>query len=384
MVSLIAASFSTKVWHLIVTQGLLYGIGFLVLYYVLLSMLNEWFVARRGLAYGLMFAAAGVSGTGLPFLTEVCLEKFGYSNTLRGTAVAILVLVGPTLPFCRGRLPAADYPKVSKIDFKNILRNPIFYVFSLSNLFQGLAFYLPGIYLAIYANSMHISSIKSVLLLCLLNLSTVVGQIGLGWLSDCANIFVLLTGSALLSAIFGFFLWFFASSFGYLAFFAICFGLFAGGYTVLTTRFCSACVSDPPTVLWLYGIFAFGRGIGNVVAGPLSGEILNFIDRKMGNTHDPMSLRYLIVFVSVCMLLSSLGGLGYIWRDRALGLDSTIVGQQSMIELLGSTQMKSNSAQGYSKPSHGYSMPKRGHSTRLLYSKSEISRPLTWQETSAR
>jgi len=52
--ALIAASFATQAWHIILTQGLLYGLGFLLLYYPLLSLLNEWFVDNRGLAYGLL------------------------------------------------------------------------------------------------------------------------------------------------------------------------------------------------------------------------------------------------------------------------------------------------------------------------------------------
>lgn len=54
IVALLSSSFATKLWHLIVTQGLLYGIGIVIIYYPMLSMLNEWFVKRRGLAYGLM------------------------------------------------------------------------------------------------------------------------------------------------------------------------------------------------------------------------------------------------------------------------------------------------------------------------------------------
>jgi hypothetical protein len=46
--SLVARSFSTQLWHLNVSQGFLFGVGILVLYYQLLSMLNEWFVEKEG------------------------------------------------------------------------------------------------------------------------------------------------------------------------------------------------------------------------------------------------------------------------------------------------------------------------------------------------
>jgi MFS family permease len=54
VVALLASSFATKLWHLMFTQGFLYGVGIVLLYYPVLSLLNEWFIKRRGLAYGIM------------------------------------------------------------------------------------------------------------------------------------------------------------------------------------------------------------------------------------------------------------------------------------------------------------------------------------------
>jgi hypothetical protein len=54
MSSLLATSFATQVWHLLVFQGIIYGLGFLLMYYPMLSMLNEWFIVRRGFAYGIL------------------------------------------------------------------------------------------------------------------------------------------------------------------------------------------------------------------------------------------------------------------------------------------------------------------------------------------
>jgi len=54
ILALVGSSFATEVWHLMITQGFLYGFGFLTIYYPLLNMLNEWFIQRRGLAYGIL------------------------------------------------------------------------------------------------------------------------------------------------------------------------------------------------------------------------------------------------------------------------------------------------------------------------------------------
>jgi hypothetical protein len=55
-ISLVAASFSNSVWHLTLTQGILYGIGGSLLYYPTLLFLDEWFVQRKGFAFGIMWA----------------------------------------------------------------------------------------------------------------------------------------------------------------------------------------------------------------------------------------------------------------------------------------------------------------------------------------
>jgi hypothetical protein len=52
----LGASFATNVPSLIATQGVLYGLGFLILYYPILSMANEWFIKRKGLAFDIIYS----------------------------------------------------------------------------------------------------------------------------------------------------------------------------------------------------------------------------------------------------------------------------------------------------------------------------------------
>jgi hypothetical protein len=54
---LIAASFVSTVEHLILTQGVIYGIGGCIIYYPTLLFIDEWFIQRKGLAYGVMWAS---------------------------------------------------------------------------------------------------------------------------------------------------------------------------------------------------------------------------------------------------------------------------------------------------------------------------------------
>ena len=74
--SLVASSFATRVWHLIFTQGVLYAIGGSMLYTPTIIFLDEWFIARKGLAFGVMWA-----GTGNDNPSEV--QRFSNYNRLQ-------------------------------------------------------------------------------------------------------------------------------------------------------------------------------------------------------------------------------------------------------------------------------------------------------------
>jgi MFS family permease len=59
-VGLVASSFSQSVWQLILTQGVLYAIGGSLIYNPVLVLLDEWFVRRKGMAYGIMWVSLSV------------------------------------------------------------------------------------------------------------------------------------------------------------------------------------------------------------------------------------------------------------------------------------------------------------------------------------
>ena len=55
---LIAGSFATEVNHLILTQGAIYAFGGCIIYYPTLLFIDEWFIRRKGLAYGIMWVCS--------------------------------------------------------------------------------------------------------------------------------------------------------------------------------------------------------------------------------------------------------------------------------------------------------------------------------------
>lgn len=88
--ALIGASFSNSTGALLVTQGVLYGLGGLTLYFPAMYIIDEWFVARKGLAYGVVWTGTGTSGAIVPFLVQWLLDSYGFRTTLRiWTVIAV-------------------------------------------------------------------------------------------------------------------------------------------------------------------------------------------------------------------------------------------------------------------------------------------------------
>jgi len=305
----IVASFATEVWHLILTQGVAYGAGTSLMYVPTLSYMNEWFVARRGLAYGIMFGGTGLSGLVLPLLFEKLLGTVGFANTLRIWAAVLVGLTAPAIYFLiKGRIPLYKIAAVQKYNF-SYFKNRIFLCIAFSNLAQGLGYFIPGIYLPSFASDLSMTSLQSTVVLSLMNLMSVFGQVGLGHLADRAGSTQPLFWSTFLGAFSVCLLWGFSKTFSSLVVFSITYGLSAGGYSVLLSRFgLEIAPEDSNAQLSMYGIFAFERGIGNILAGPIS---VAFLKNTLNTSHYALS-KYegMIIFTSITMALSSLAAFG--------------------------------------------------------------------------
>lgn len=300
-VSLVAAAFVTSANLLILFQGVLYGIGFLVLYAALLSMLNEWFVQRRGLAYGVLFAGGGISGSCFPFVLEQLLSSYGYKTALIGVAVAQVIMVAPVLFFIKPRLPSASRHASRNMDWR-FLHNPRFWILCTSNVLQGLAFYIPSLYLPSFAALVGLSPRVGALLLAAHNVASTLGQVAFGHLSDkFNNIFVLLFVTTSVSGVASFCIWGFARSLAPLLIFALIFGAFAGAYVVFWTSFSSLLSEDTQTV---YTLMAFGKGIGSVATGPITGALLS---RPVTSGYAMGKYEPVVIYMGTMMLASSMG-----------------------------------------------------------------------------
>lgn len=287
---------------LILTQGVAYGLGFLIFYYPILSMVNEYWVARRGMAYGILCGASGVSGSVMPFVLQALLAKYGYRITLRAVAVALALLTGPLIPLLKGRLPPSRRASIPKINW-TFFRSPLFWIYSISNLLQGFGYFFPSLYLPSYASSLDLSGKNGALLLALMSVCQVCGQFVFGSLSDRkVPLNVLACSSTVVAAVSCLTMWGLAQTFPVLIVFAVIYGFFAAGYTAIWARMSTAITDDATAAPIVFSLLNFGKGIGNVLAGPVGGFL---VSGSMSTGPSSVSYRWVIIFTGARMFASA-------------------------------------------------------------------------------
>lgn len=302
IVGLVAGSFADRLPTLVLTQGVMYGVGFIIFYYPILTMVDEFWVRRRGMAYGFLCAASGASGAVMPLILQAMLTRFGYRTTLRAVAVALVVLTGPLIPLLRGRLGRQANARLRTS--WSFLGTPLFWIYSLSNILMGLAYFFPSLYLPSYATAAGLRASHGALLLTVMSLSQVGGQFTFGYLSDKKlSLNALMTVSLTVAAIATLSTWGLARSLPPLIIFTLLYGFFGAGYTAMWARMVTAIDDDPSASQALFSLLCFEKGVGNVLAGPISAGLLRISSGTAGYGHG--IYKPVVIFTGSCLLLSA-------------------------------------------------------------------------------
>ncbi|ATY58566.1 MFS monocarboxylate transporter [Cordyceps militaris] len=262
--SLCTSAYATTVGGLMVTQGALYSIGCGLLFSPISQHMDEWFAAKKGLAYGVMWAGKSLVGMAMPFVFSALLRRFGLRATLLSWAVASAAMMLPA----DARRPAAaraaasagaEPPRVARLPAPPVL-------------LDDAARTWPS-----YATDVGYPAVTRPVLIALFSLSGALGALCLGMLSDRLHAHKVILISALGSAAPVFLLWGLSRHLANVVLFALAYGFFAGGFSSTWTSMAREIqreddgAADPAL---LFGLLMGGRGVGFVAGGPLSGALI--------------------------------------------------------------------------------------------------------------
>ncbi|KAF5710904.1 monocarboxylate transporter 8 [Fusarium mundagurra] len=273
--SLTASAFVNTIAGLIATQGALYSIGCGLLFCPISHYMNEWFVERKGMALGVMWAGKSGTGIAMPFVFDALLRRIGLKATLLAWAGASAAMTLPTLVFIKPRIPLHTQVQVQPLSFR-FLRHTSFWMMQAGVIIQSLGYLMPSTYLASYASTIGLPSITGPILLALFSVASVPGGIVHGMLGDKFSATKAVTIASIGSALPIWLLWGLSLDLANLVVFVIVYGFFAGGFSSTWSNMSTDIQKDDSAAdsALIFGMLMGGRGIGFVTAGPLSGALL--------------------------------------------------------------------------------------------------------------
>ncbi|KAJ2996267.1 hypothetical protein HDV02_006664 [Globomyces sp. JEL0801] len=266
IISYVLASYSTEYWQLLLTQGILFGMGCAISYFPGMTIISHWFNKRKGVAIGI-----AVSGSVAPIL-QYLISSVGVTAAIRITGITggvIVIICGLLL---KPRLPPS---KKGDFDYKAILFDSKFIRLFFMVTFAMFGYFIPFFFIPSFAVQNGLSTTDGALLLGYMQGASAVGRIALGFNADILGHINTLTICPVIGAMTVLLLWPFSKTYGMLTLFSVLYGFFVGGLLSLL----------PSAIIELFGTknvasitgmvytaFLFGDTLGPPFAGFLLGE----------------------------------------------------------------------------------------------------------------
>ncbi|KAG0373163.1 hypothetical protein BGX24_012053 [Mortierella sp. AD032] len=320
--SLVATSFSTKVWQLYIFQGILYGLGASLAFFPSLSLPSQWFKKRRGFATGIVVAGGGFGGLIMSPVTTALFTKIGYRWTVRTMAIVHLVVLIPASALFRARVESgkdkgkrlkreqsdrelaatsdkerqelkdaahaakAAKPKRQVMDF-TVLKEVRFLLLVLLSFFVANGYFNPYYFFPTYAQKNGVSVSTASLLIGILNGSSAIGRVSMGLASDYIGDINTLLISSLCACLSILVVWMLAgTSVVMMTIFCIIYGFFSGSFVAIVPTV-AAHLCGISRLASMTGIVYGGIAVGTLVGSPVGGALL---DLSQGVNYRPLQL----------------------------------------------------------------------------------------------
>jgi MFS family permease len=180
--SMFTASYSTRIWHLFLSQGVCFGWGLGFLYITAAPMLGLWFSSKRSLAVGIASSGAGFGGLAFNLAAGAGVETLGVRWTYRLLALctlAVNLVCSLLLRHPRKYVPA----RKTTFDLREFGHVSVVLII-FWGWFTELGYIVLLYSLPTYARSIGLSAHQGAVVGAVLNLGLAFGRPIIGWLSD--------------------------------------------------------------------------------------------------------------------------------------------------------------------------------------------------------
>ncbi|KAF9916439.1 hypothetical protein BX616_003758 [Lobosporangium transversale] len=264
----ILASFATQLWHLYLTQGLMFGVGGGLVFFSSISVTAQYFERRRGLANGIAVAGSGIGGLALAPLTRVLIASVGIQWCQRIIGFAVLGFMAAIFVFIRPRVKTV---KKGPIFDLSLFKAPGFTMLLLTAFVVTFGYMVPIFLIPTYCQTeLNQPPATGANLISMFSGINAASRIILGVAADKLGRTNTLFTCCFMAGLSCLAIWSVASNLQILTGFMVAYGLFGGGiFPVVVAQ-----VVGVERLSSALGILYFGNVVGNLLGAPIATAIM--------------------------------------------------------------------------------------------------------------
>lgn len=223
------ASFASQIWHLVLTQGILFGFGMGLLNIPAASVVPSWFSSRRSLANGISASGSGLGGFLYALATGAIIRSLGLKWAFYILGILAFTVNAVCAVLLRDRNKDIG---ASQLAFKTaLLTRPEFLLVLSFSCFSMIGYSIMIFSLANYGTKIGLKESDTSFISGLFSLGQVVGRPAMGFLSDRVGRINVAASTSFLTAAFILGIWVNAHTYAVLAAFATLCGCVAGTFS---------------------------------------------------------------------------------------------------------------------------------------------------------
>ncbi|KAJ2207355.1 hypothetical protein EV180_001803 [Coemansia sp. RSA 518] len=275
-IALILASFTSRVWQLVLTQGIMLGLGASLIFSPSISVVAQWHTKHRVLATGIAVAGGGIGGMVFSVATEKIIDNVSYKWSLRILGLLLFTISGASSMVYKRRIAPAQGSN-TRLLF-TIARDPRFICIALAVMFINMGYFEPLLYVPTLAVIQSGTQSTSSNIVLVFNAGTTIGRVLSGLISKLIGPANTNLASNFLCCLFVcIFMFGINTVVGYYIFSAL-FGTISTLYLAVNTHIL-AHEFGPQVVASSVGLSMACCGVGVLVGNPVQGVLYETYDK---------------------------------------------------------------------------------------------------------
>jgi MFS family permease len=305
--ALMMASLASRFYQLLLSQGILWGLGASLAFVPAMGLPSQYFVQKRGLATGIASAGSPLGAMILSPVIQAVIDGASIQWALRTLGFVTLALGILATALCRSKTSNKGLATQYRFMDLSVIKTRGYALYMLFAFLQMFGYALPVLTLPNYARALGLSNKRGSDVTIILNAGNLVGRVVGGLLGDKLGALNMLAAFTFSSGLLCVICWLFAKSFASLSVFAVLWGIGAGGYWSLTV----------PATATIVGMERLGSAVSinylmNVIPPIFASSIGTAINdahaRKLGISaiNDASAFQYLIVWAGLSYMVPAL------------------------------------------------------------------------------